>query len=279
MTLTLDDRKKWAAFTDKETGSHWDVAGRAIEGELKGWTLEWVDSTVVRWFAFAAEVPHTTIHGRAPATPKDPAAAIQEVAGTAEFLRNVPKKFGVLKAVDAGRRHVTFLADGDKEARDWALDPEAEIKRDGWWGRLSQFRPGERVWVWFRTDRHKQPTSIFLLADEASTQDIHQVKVAAPDFEASAQAQRAWLRKAWVRDGLPGTVSYAHYHGEVELLLDHEAMRWGRSLKAGERVELAADPPVKAVVKGVAPLPSGPGSPWSSTARTWANLPPASAGT
>ena len=67
VTLTLDDRKKWAAFTDKETGSHWDVAGRAIEGELKGWTLEWVDSTVVRWFAFAAEVPHTTITaGRPP---------------------------------------------------------------------------------------------------------------------------------------------------------------------------------------------------------------------
>ena len=209
---------------------------------------------MVRWFAFAAEVPHTTIHGRAAAAPKAQGTAIQEVAGTAEFLRSVPKKLGVLKGVDAGRGHITFLADGDKDAREWALDPEAEIKRDGWWGRLSQFQSGERVWAWFRTNRHKQPTSIFLLADETSAQDIHRAKVTTVDFEAKRQAQRAWLRKAWVRDGLPGTVSYAHYHGEVELLLDHEAMRWGRSLKTGDRVELAAAPPIKAVVKAVAPL-------------------------
>jgi hypothetical protein len=51
-------------LTDKETGSRWDVAGRAVAGELKGWTLEWLDGTQVRWFAWAAEYPRTTIHGR-----------------------------------------------------------------------------------------------------------------------------------------------------------------------------------------------------------------------
>jgi hypothetical protein len=49
-------------FLDEETHSVWDVAGRCVEGTLKGWTLEWVDSVEVKWFAWAAEYPTTTIH-------------------------------------------------------------------------------------------------------------------------------------------------------------------------------------------------------------------------
>lgn len=49
-------------FIDKETGSHWDITGRAVEGPLKGWTLEWLDGTQVKWFAWAAEYPQTTIY-------------------------------------------------------------------------------------------------------------------------------------------------------------------------------------------------------------------------
>jgi intein/homing endonuclease len=51
-------------FQDEQTGSFWDVAGRCVEGTLKGWTLEWVDSVQVKWFAWAAEYPDTTIYGR-----------------------------------------------------------------------------------------------------------------------------------------------------------------------------------------------------------------------
>jgi hypothetical protein len=43
------------------------------------------------------------------------------------------------------------------------------------------------------------------------------------------------------------------FSGEMDLLLDHEAMRWGRSLKVGDKVTLRADPPIKALVKGVQP--------------------------
>lgn len=50
-------------FTDKETGSRWDIAGRAVEGELQGWTLTWLDSTQVKWFAWAAEYPDTRVYG------------------------------------------------------------------------------------------------------------------------------------------------------------------------------------------------------------------------
>jgi hypothetical protein len=66
-TLTLDPapaEQNHYCLVDRETKSHWDVAGRAVAGELKGWTLEWLDGTVVRWFAWAAEYPDTTIFGK-----------------------------------------------------------------------------------------------------------------------------------------------------------------------------------------------------------------------
>ena len=62
VTLEVNDGESMAPFVDKETGSHWDIAGRAVEGELKGWTLEWLDSTQVKWFAWAAEYPDTSIY-------------------------------------------------------------------------------------------------------------------------------------------------------------------------------------------------------------------------
>ena len=51
-----------APFVDEKTGSHWDIAGRAVEGELKGWTLQWMNGTQVKWFAWAAQYPTTSIY-------------------------------------------------------------------------------------------------------------------------------------------------------------------------------------------------------------------------
>ena len=59
VTLSAGQAGHW---TDKETGSRWDIAGRAIDGELRGWTLTWLDGTQVKWFAWAAEYPDTTIY-------------------------------------------------------------------------------------------------------------------------------------------------------------------------------------------------------------------------
>jgi hypothetical protein len=64
LTLEADKEGEGAPFKDKETGSRWDVAGRAVAGKLKGWTLTWVDGTQVKWFAWAAEYPHTSLHGK-----------------------------------------------------------------------------------------------------------------------------------------------------------------------------------------------------------------------
>jgi hypothetical protein len=48
-------------WRDKETHSTWDITGRAVSGELKGWTLPWIDSVQVKWFAWSAEYPKTAI--------------------------------------------------------------------------------------------------------------------------------------------------------------------------------------------------------------------------
>ncbi|HEY7310121.1 MAG TPA: hypothetical protein VH643_12235 [Gemmataceae bacterium] len=228
---------------------------------------------------------------------------IKEVAGTAEFLRSVPKHFATLKAVDVAGRRVTLLIEGEKLPKVWTVAPDAEIKIDGWWGRLDQFTVGDRVWAWFQTDRKKQAVAVAMLADEMSEQDIHgggstllrrddkgitiqtvkktertlQTKVAAAlpvgkpiflqssgnkarlaldpaGFEARRTAQKAVLCKRWIDEGLPGTVTFLHrFSGEMEVMLDHEAMRWGRSLKLGDKVTLAAQPPMRAIVKDVRP--------------------------
>ena len=62
--LTLQERADSQArrVVDRETGSRWDIAGRAIDGELKGWTLTWIDGVQVKWFAWAAEHPETSVY-------------------------------------------------------------------------------------------------------------------------------------------------------------------------------------------------------------------------
>jgi hypothetical protein len=54
-----------APFKDKETGTRWTIAGRAVDGPLKGSELDWVDSIQCRWYAWAAEYPETAVHGKA----------------------------------------------------------------------------------------------------------------------------------------------------------------------------------------------------------------------
>jgi len=51
-----------APFKDKETGTRWSLAGRGIDGPLKGKELTWVDSIQCRWYAWAAEHPETSLY-------------------------------------------------------------------------------------------------------------------------------------------------------------------------------------------------------------------------
>ncbi len=234
--------------------TEWDSVGRA----KSGWTLEPVDAVVCKWFAWAAENPDTTIYEE-PGKPLDANKKVKEVAGTAEFLRLLPKPFGVVKAVDAKNRTITLLLDGDATAKVWPVEPDAEVKIAGWWGRLDQLQPGQRVWSWLKLDRQKNPIAVVMLADELSEFDFHGVlkEGAKPLFtdeqiDAKRTTQKATLRKRWEADGLPGTLTVHHvFSGELEVLLDHEAMRWGRSLNLGDVVFLNVDAPIKGIVKSV----------------------------
>ena len=49
-------------FSDRETGSTWDLAGRAIEGSLKGEQLQALPSMIAFWFAIVASEPGITIY-------------------------------------------------------------------------------------------------------------------------------------------------------------------------------------------------------------------------
>jgi hypothetical protein len=73
-------------------------------------------------------------------------------------------------------------------------------------------------------------------------------------FKLRKNEQRATLRKIWTDQGLPGAVAFLHrFSGEMDFMLDHEAMRWGRSLKPGDAVRLQTPVPIPAVVKQVKP--------------------------
>jgi hypothetical protein len=67
LTFYADDiSPETAPFKDKETGTRWTLAGRAVDGPLRGKELTWVDSIACRWYAWAAEHPDTSVYG----TPK-----------------------------------------------------------------------------------------------------------------------------------------------------------------------------------------------------------------
>jgi hypothetical protein len=73
-------------------------------------------------------------------------------------------------------------------------------------------------------------------------------------FEQRRAAQRAVLRKRWADEGLPGTLVFSHaQRREVEVMLDHEAMRWGRSLQVGDKTTLQGARPMPAVVRQLRP--------------------------
>jgi hypothetical protein len=60
-TFSVDAKDEAAPFVDKRTGGHWDITGRGVGG---GPMLPWLDGVQVKWFAWAAEHPKTSIYGQ-----------------------------------------------------------------------------------------------------------------------------------------------------------------------------------------------------------------------
>jgi hypothetical protein len=51
-----------APFKDKETGTRWTIAGRAVDGPLRGKELSWIPGIKCRWYAWSNEHPHTALY-------------------------------------------------------------------------------------------------------------------------------------------------------------------------------------------------------------------------
>lgn len=51
-----------APFKDRETGTRWSLAGRGIDGPLRGRELTWVNSLQCRWYAWTLEHPESTLY-------------------------------------------------------------------------------------------------------------------------------------------------------------------------------------------------------------------------
>src|SRR5262249_41659374 len=60
-TLSLDSSASASPWVDKETASRWAIAGRAVSGPRKGQTLRWLPGVMVKWYAWVAEYPQTSI--------------------------------------------------------------------------------------------------------------------------------------------------------------------------------------------------------------------------
>jgi uncharacterized protein DUF3179 len=63
VTLAVDAGDSQAPWVDRETGSRWSVAGRAVSGPRKGQTLRWLPGVMVKWYAWAGAYPKTLLDG------------------------------------------------------------------------------------------------------------------------------------------------------------------------------------------------------------------------
>jgi len=60
--LTFDYQDDIQSFVDRETGSAWDPAGRAISGSLAGTELEWLNTRRAFWFSIAIALPGVQVY-------------------------------------------------------------------------------------------------------------------------------------------------------------------------------------------------------------------------
>ena len=69
MRLTFEDRG--GVITDRQTGSSWDILGRAVAGRLAGWRLPAVEHGNHFWFAQLLFFPDTVVRTREGLVPAD----------------------------------------------------------------------------------------------------------------------------------------------------------------------------------------------------------------
>jgi hypothetical protein len=67
LTFYADDiSPETAPFKDKETGTRWTLAGRGVDGPMRGKELTWVNSIQCRWYAWVAENSKSRVFEESP---------------------------------------------------------------------------------------------------------------------------------------------------------------------------------------------------------------------
>ena len=74
-----------------------------------------------------------------------------------------------------------------------------------------------------------------------ATGDTLRRSIPGAGLEIARDHQRAFLRKIWKEQGLPATVSALHpFTDRMEVIVDHEGMRWSRALGTDDEVEIVS---------------------------------------
>ena len=110
-------------------------------------------------------------------SPQDekPSEAEKILKKKTSLLRASKKDFAAFLGADASKGVVTLRLESDGKERPLNLNPDAEIRIRGSWGRLDDLSQGDRVWIWRALDREKKPAGIIFLADEISEQAVHRM--------------------------------------------------------------------------------------------------------
>src|SRR5207302_6800631 len=95
--------------------------------QATGPRLVWMDSVQVKWFAWAAEYPDTSIYGKdaRAADYKPMSGKNADTAGPLGNLDRASRRSGILKAADSQRLRITLVLDGETEPKEWPLRPGA----------------------------------------------------------------------------------------------------------------------------------------------------------
>jgi Protein of unknown function (DUF3179) len=59
--LALEPSDPESPWVDSESNSRWSITGRAVSGPHKGQTLRWLPGVMVKWYAWSAEYPKTSL--------------------------------------------------------------------------------------------------------------------------------------------------------------------------------------------------------------------------
>ena len=142
-----------------------------------------------------------------------------------------------INSIDADSSKVTLEFTREKKSAVRSIKlAGAELYRAGEKAPLSSLKVGEKLFV------QTVGEQVRLMLD-------------AEEFEKRKAAQKATLRQRWTDEGLPGTLIFSHSErNELEIMLDHEGMSWGRFVKEGDQVTLrATENSIPAVVKRLRP--------------------------